>query len=83
MPVEPQILRAGWRETPHPRRLGANDPRRDEILRRHADAVSRAMPVYLDPTSGLSVFTASFLADRGHCCDSGCRHCPYLVDEPS
>lgn len=32
---------------------------------------------YLDPTTGLSVFTAQFLADRNYCCDSGCRHCPY------
>lgn len=23
------------------------------------------------------VFTASYLARRGYCCDSGCRHCPY------
>ena len=23
------------------------------------------------------VFTAKFLKDRGSCCESGCRHCPY------
>ena len=23
------------------------------------------------------VFTAGYLARRGYCCDSGCRHCPY------
>ncbi|HEX7828214.1 MAG TPA: DUF5522 domain-containing protein, partial [Thermoanaerobaculia bacterium] len=23
------------------------------------------------------VFTAKFLRDRGYCCESGCRHCPY------
>jgi hypothetical protein len=23
------------------------------------------------------VFTEKFLKDRGHCCESGCRHCPY------
>lgn len=23
------------------------------------------------------VFTAKFLKDRGYCCESGCRHCPY------
>ena len=27
--------------------------------------------------NGLVVFTASFLKRRGHCCQSGCRHCPY------
>ena len=35
-------------------------------------------PAYADPVSGLSVFTADFLAVRGDCCESGCRHCPYL-----
>jgi hypothetical protein len=51
-----------------------------EIMSRHADAVSNAEPCYIDPTTGLSVFTAAFLADRGYCCESGCRHCPYIVD---
>ena len=23
------------------------------------------------------VFTETFLRDRGYCCESGCRHCPY------
>lgn len=23
------------------------------------------------------VFTARYLLRRGHCCESGCRHCPY------
>ena len=23
------------------------------------------------------VFTEKFLAKRGYCCESGCRHCPY------
>ena len=26
------------------------------------------------------VFTASYLKRRGHCCDSGCRHCPYKTE---
>ena len=26
---------------------------------------------------GLMVFTAQYLRDRGYCCTSGCRHCPY------
>ena len=25
----------------------------------------------------LVVFTEAFLLRRGHCCESGCRHCPY------
>lgn len=27
--------------------------------------------------SGLMVFTAHYLRNRGYCCQSGCRHCPY------
>ena len=26
---------------------------------------------------GFMVFTEKFLRDRGYCCESGCRHCPY------
>lgn len=29
--------------------------------------------------NGLYVFTAAFLLKRGYCCESGCRHCPYLI----
>ena len=27
--------------------------------------------------NGLLVFTAAYLRERGYCCTSGCRHCPY------
>jgi len=46
----------------------------------HAAAVAAGAPVYRDPATGNSVFTAAFLADRGYCCESGCRHCPYAPD---
>jgi hypothetical protein len=26
---------------------------------------------------GRWVFTEAFLRDRGRCCESGCRHCPW------
>lgn len=26
---------------------------------------------------GLLVFTEKYLLDRGYCCGSGCKHCPY------
>ncbi|MEQ1642901.1 MAG: DUF5522 domain-containing protein [Pyrinomonadaceae bacterium] len=26
---------------------------------------------------GLMVLTRKYLLDRGRCCDTGCRHCPY------
>ena len=27
--------------------------------------------------NGLMVFTEYYLRERGYCCTSGCRHCPY------
>ena len=72
-------LRDDWRELPHPRRLSEHHPQRAEILRRHGEAIRRGDPVYTDPVSGFSVFTADFLESRGYCCESGCRHCPYVT----
>lgn len=30
--------------------------------------------------NGLMVLTARFLLNRGYCCNSGCRHCPFPAD---
>jgi hypothetical protein len=49
------------------------------VLAAHAVALERGDAGYTDPGSGLFVLTAAYLADRGTCCDSGCRHCPYVV----
>ena len=75
-------LRPGFLDTPHHRRLSRAHPQRPEILARHGEAVAHGRTTYRDPATGYSVFTAAFLAERGYCCDSGCRHCPYLDDEP-
>jgi hypothetical protein len=34
--------------------------------------------------NGLFVFTAKYLRERGYCCESGCRHCPwgFKADRP-
>jgi len=32
---------------------------------------------------GLQVFTAAYHLRRGYCCDSGCRHCPYVEAKPN
>jgi hypothetical protein len=66
-------------DEPHPSRLGPDDPGRREILAAHRAAMAASAPGYLDPRTGLYVLTAAFLAERGTCCDRGCRHCPYLV----
>jgi hypothetical protein len=63
---------------PHPARLAPDHPRRAEILGAHAEALASGKPGYLDPETGLFVLTAGFLADRGTCCERGCRHCPYV-----
>ena len=31
---------------------------------------------------GFMVFTESYHRNRGYCCDSGCRHCPWKESLP-
>ena len=71
-------LRPDFVAVPLPERFSPKHRRYAEVMARHGAAVAAHIPAYLDPTSGLAVFTAKFLADRGYCCDSGCRHCPYV-----
>jgi hypothetical protein len=59
-------------------RLDPNRPDYDAIMAAHDQAVAAGDPGYLDPGTGLFVLTATYLRERGHCCDQGCRHCPYL-----
>jgi hypothetical protein len=63
---------------PHPDRLAPSHPRRDQILAAHDAALVAGEPTYVDPVSGYQVFTAAELLGRGTCCDSGCRHCPFV-----
>jgi len=70
-------LRADYEGIPIAQRLSPLHPRWMEIMSRHNAAVGDGKPTYADPSSGLSVMTARFLADRGYCCTSGCRHCPF------
>ena len=65
---------------PHPLRLPPDHPGQEAALAAHAAALQAGEAGYLDPTSGLFVLTARFLADRGTCCGRGCRHCPYVDD---
>ncbi|HVB71571.1 MAG TPA: DUF5522 domain-containing protein [Acidimicrobiales bacterium] len=63
---------------PHPSRC---DPTRADygaIIAAHEAAVTAGEPTYRDPSTGLSVMTVAALAARGECCQSGCRHCPYI-----
>lgn len=65
-------------ERPHPVRFPPNRFGYDAALRAHRAALDAGEAGYLDPTTGLFVMTAAYLVARGYCCDSGCRHCPYI-----
>jgi hypothetical protein len=65
-------------DEPHASRLDPADPQRDAIVAAHRAARERGDAGYADPATGLFVFTAAYLLDRGTCCDTGCRHCPYV-----
>lgn len=63
---------------PHPSRL---DPLRADyatIIAAHAAAIAAHERTYLDPSTGLVVQTRDAHLERGSCCDSGCRHCPWV-----
>ena len=51
------------------------------VVSAHDAAVARGDEGYWDPDTGLFVMTVVALAAKGGCCGSGCRHCPYDVDE--
>ena len=64
---------------PHPDRLSPGHPAYGAIMRAHRAALDDGADTYVDPVTGFVVFTAGYLARRGSCCDSGCRHCPYVT----
>ncbi len=49
----------------------------DDIEELHEKACLSGEKMYKDPRSGYSVFTSLAHKERGWCCGSGCRHCPY------
>ena len=53
----------------------------EEALALHDRAVAAGAPSYVDPDSGYTVLTSETLRAQGRCCGSGCRHCPYDLDE--
>lgn len=48
-----------------------------EIEEAHSLAMSLGKSSYVDPQTGYNVFTEKFHLDRGTCCGSMCRHCPF------
>ncbi len=65
---------------PHPSRCDPDRADYDAIIVAHEEAVALALVSYRDPSTGLMVLTVATHLARGSCCDSGCRHCPYLID---
>lgn len=82
MSREPRPPLPDDRRRPHPDRLDPAHPRYAEILAAHEAALATGAETYVDPASGYLVLTARRLWDRGTCCDSGCRHCPWHGRDP-
>ncbi|KAM6922068.1 uncharacterized protein C1orf53 homolog [Xenentodon cancila] len=43
----------------------------------HRRACEAKQQMYFDPSTGYKVFTEYAHLQRGKCCGSACRHCPY------
>lgn len=43
----------------------------------HRQAIARGERLYRDPRTSLWVMTRLAHLERGSCCGSGCRHCPW------
>ena len=65
-------------DVPHPSRLSASRGDFDLIVAAHGAAVAAGLRTYLDPATGLVVQTRQAHLERGTCCNSGCRHCPWV-----
>lgn len=66
------------RRLPHPARLSPRRRDYDRVMAAHDAACAAGRVGYLDPGTRLFVLTVDELWARGSCCDSGCRHCPYV-----
>ncbi|MFM1848273.1 MAG: hypothetical protein RL417_1747 [Pseudomonadota bacterium] len=60
----------------------SNDNDRALWEKLHTEACARRELTYRDPRTGYTVFTRVKLLERGYCCKSGCRHCPYGCPDP-
>ena len=65
---------------PHPSRLSPERSNFQEIIKAHEQAVLAGAEGYVDPTNGAIVFTVTKLQERTFCCETGCRHCPFIKD---
>ncbi|KAM9763011.1 uncharacterized protein C1orf53 homolog [Menidia menidia] len=57
---------------------GTELPEEELLIHRvHAQACEAKQQMYVDPSSGYKVFTEYAHLQRGKCCGTACRHCPY------
>jgi len=63
---------------PDPSRCDPSRSDYEAIIAAHEGATIAGESTYRDPSSGLMVLTAATHLARGYCCESGCRHCPYV-----
>jgi hypothetical protein len=63
---------------PHPSRLSPARADFAQIINAHEQAVLAGEEGYTDPSNGTFVFTVAKLKERTFCCETGCRHCPFL-----
>ncbi|XP_015272441.1 PREDICTED: uncharacterized protein C1orf53 homolog [Gekko japonicus] len=57
-----------------------------KIVALHEEACAAGQKNYVDPVTSYLVLTKVAHLERGHCCGSSCRHCPYgqtNVKDPS
>ncbi len=74
--VQKLTLRTDW-QNPAPDRLHGGSSSFDSVMAEHDASIAAGADGYLDPRTRYFVFNAGYLKDRGTCCDSNCRHCPY------
>jgi len=65
---------------PHPTRLSPQRNDYAQIIAAHEKAVADNLEGYDDPTTGAFVLTVRTLEQRTFCCETGCRHCPFITD---
>ncbi|MDH2903016.1 MAG: DUF5522 domain-containing protein [Actinomycetota bacterium] len=65
-------------DVPHQSRLSRSRADFEIILAAHDQAQRAGQRTYLDPSTGLVVQTRNAHLERGSCCHSGCRHCPWV-----
>ncbi len=63
---------------PSAKRFNYTDPNAQARLELYLESLEAGSDFYFDVPSGFLVMTALKHIKRGFCCNSGCRHCPYI-----